>query len=348
MPRGRLPAAGRPRLADVARRADVSLGTVSNVFNHPELVTPDTRRRVQEAIADLGFSRNAAASVLASGDTRMIGLVVVGLSNSLFVDAARGAQRMSRADGRHLRIATAEDDHDLLMEHMVHLAGTSASGLLVAPLEEIDAAIDRVRRLDCPVVLLNFDPQRADCCRVLVDNEEVGRIAVRHMADLGRRDVLFIGGDDALQPVARRRAGVRAAAAALGTAMRLEEVDVDTWTPSTVVPVVRSLLRRDVADRPDAIVAVSDLLAIAAIEELRAGGIRVPEDIAVMGCDHNSAAWGGAVPLTSVSMEGDAMGEEGVRLLIQEIEEDPAEHMHTTVLLEPRLDARESTLGRPV
>jgi LacI family transcriptional regulator len=100
-------------------------------------------------------------------------------------------------------------------------------------------------------------------------------------------------------------------------------------------------------DRPDAVLAVTDLLAMAIINELVAAGVSVPGDVAVMGCDHNSAAWGGAIPLTSVSMEGEEMGAEAVRLLLEEIEHKDG-HDHRKVLLTPHLVVRESTSGRQV
>ena len=338
-------AARRPRLVEVAAEAGVSLATVSNVLNNPSRVAPGTRRRVQRVIDELGFTRNTMASALARGDTRTIGLVVVGLSNSLFVDVARGAQRTARGEDRTLHLATAEEDHELLEAHMASMVGSNVSGLLVAPMADVSAAVRRVRRLGCPVVLLNYDSADRDCCRVLVDNEQVGRLAARHLIGLGRRRIAFIGGSDELQPVARRRAGIRRAVAE-ADGVELEELDVETLEPWSGVEVARALAGRPAASRPDAVIGVSDLLAMAAISEFRSLGLTVPGDVAVMGCDHNSAAWGGAVPLTSVAMEGDTMGVEGVRLLMREMAESGQEHVHSTVLLEPRLLAKESTLGR--
>jgi LacI family transcriptional regulator len=106
------------------------------------------------------------------------------------------------------------------------------------------------------------------------------------------------------------------------------------------------LAGRPAESRPDGVIGVSDLLAMSMISEFRSLGLVLPKDIAVMGCDHNSAAWGGAVPLTSVTMEGAAMGAEGMRLLLREMAEPPDAHTHLTVMLEPRLLVRESTIGR--
>ena len=337
----------RPRLTEVAARAGVSLGTVSNVLNHPQRVTPGTRAKVQSAIEELGFTRNDVASALARGDTRTIGLVVVDLSNSLFVDIARGAQRIARQEDRYLQLATAENDNALLHAHMAVMTGSHVSGLVIAPMEDPAEAVDRARRVGCPVVVLNYDSADHDSCRVLIDNEQVGYLAASHLIGLGRRRIVFAGGRDTLQPVARRRRGIARAVAEANGAVRLEEFDADTLEPAAGVEIARMLAMRDPEDRPDAVIGVSDLIAMAVTSEFRSLGIRLPEDVAVMGCDHNSAAWGGAVPLTSVTMEGAAMGAEGVRLLLREMTEPPETHVHSTVLLEPRLLPRESTVGRP-
>lgn len=331
---------------EVAELAGVSLGTVSNVLNHPQRVTPVTRKKVQQAIEQLGFTRNTIASALARGDTRTIGLVVVGLSNSLFVDLARGAQQAARADDRHLRLAMAEDDHELLREHIRVMAGSSASGLLVAPMADVSAELAQVRAMGSPVVVLNFDSGARDTCRVLVDNEQVGYLAARHLIALGHRRIAFVAPGDELQPVALRRRGVvRAVEEALG-AVHLEEFPLGSLDPQGGADAGRVIAARQPRERPTGVIGVSDLLAVAVIGELRSEGLRVPEDVAVLGCDHNSAAWGGAVPLTSVTMEGETMGAEGVRLLLRELREPAADHVHTTVMLEPRLLAKESTIGR--
>ncbi|MGN6743626.1 MAG: LacI family DNA-binding transcriptional regulator [Amnibacterium sp.] len=345
MPTQPVPERGRPRLHDVARRAGVSAGTVSNVLNHPHRVSPAMRARVLAVIGELGFTRNAMASALARGDSGTVGLVVVDLSNSLFVDIARGAQRSAREHDRYLQLATAENDFALLEEHMAVMNGAHVSGLIVAPMQDASAAIERSRRVGCPVVVLNYDTPDHFCCQVLIDNERVGYLAGRHLVETGRRRIAFVGGVE-VQPVIRRRLGVRRAVAELGGGVVLEEFEASNLEPSSGAAVARMLAERPPETRPDAVIGVSDLLAMSLISEFRSLGLRVPGDVAVMGCDHNSAAWGGAVPLTSVTMEGAAMGAEGMRLLLRELAEPAEQHVHSTVLLQPRLLARESTIGR--
>ena len=335
----------RPTLVDVAARAGVSIGTASNVLNHPDKVAPATVARVAEVIAELGFSRNSMASALASGDTRTLGLVVATLRNSLFVDIAQGAQRVARGRGFALQLASAETDVEQQEAHLDLFDSARVSGLMLAPMQNSRPAIDRLRRHGRPVVVLNYASGSRDVCTVLVDNEQVGYLAARHLIELGRTSIAFVAGMDELQPVPLRRRGVKRAVAETGGAVRLSELTVAGLDAPDGAAAGQRLVALG-RDRPDAVLAVTDLLAMAIISQLIAARVSVPDDVAVMGCDHDSAAWGGAIPLTSVSMEGEQMGAEAVRLLIDEIERGIGGHDHREVLLTPHLVVRESTAGR--
>jgi LacI family transcriptional regulator len=243
-------------------------------------------------------------------------------------------------------IANSDNDYELQDESLDFFDGTRVAGILLAPMEDSRVGIDRVRRHGRPVVLLNYDAGSQACCQVLVDNEQVGYLAARHMIELGRTRLAFVGGRDHLQPVHLRRLGVRRAVAEEGGRVTLEELPTEDLNPSGGAEAGRRLLDRDPGLRPDGVIAVTDLLGMAIIQVFNAAGVSVPGDVAVMGCDHNSAAWGGTIPLTSVRMRGLDMGAEGTRLLLEELAESPDEHVHRTVMLEPSLVIRESTVGR--
>jgi len=330
----------------VAELAGVSVGTVSNVLNHPERVTKATRRKVSDAIDELGFTLNQTARTLRSGDSRTIGLVVIDLTNSLFVDVARGAQEYAQANSFTLQLASANNDPAMQDTHLGFFDSARVSGVLLAPMQESDDQIARVRRHGRPVVLVNFDSEQTEACRVIIDNERAGYIAARHLIDLGRRRIAFVAAHDDYQPVHLRREGARRAVAETGGGVALVELDAVDLNPPGGAQAGHLLASMPVDERPDAILAVTDLLAMAIINELTSAGIRVPDEVAVMGCDHNSAAWGGAIPLTSVAMQGEEMGRAAVELLLGEIRDASHAHVHRRVVLDPQLVVRESTAGR--
>ncbi|ROS75995.1 LacI family transcriptional regulator [Curtobacterium sp. PhB130] len=336
---------GPPSVHHVAARAGVSLATVSNVLNHPERVRETTAARVHAAIADLGYTPNGNARALVSGSTRSIGLVVSSLQNSLFSDMLNGAQLAARARGFTLLIASSENDLRAQADHLAFLESTRTSGILLATMSESREQVELTRRHGHPVVYVNFEPSEVDACSVVVDNEQAGFIAAEHLIALGCRRIGFVSARQELQPVHRRRSGVlRAIAAHAGVS--LVDVDAGDIDPPGGTDAGARIARMADSERPDGVLGVTDLLAMAVVTELRAAGIRVPEDIPVSGCDHNSIAWGGAVPLTSVTMHGAEMGSAAVELLLGELTDAPDRHVHRSVVIGSELVPRESTLGR--
>jgi LacI family transcriptional regulator len=333
-------------MSDVAALAGVSLGTVSNVLNNPHKVSESTILKVQTAIETLGFVRNTNAQSLAAGNSNSVGLVVIDISNTMFVDIARGAQQSAHAANMNVMIANSDNDYAIQDASLNFFDGTRVAGILLAPMEDSRAAIDRVRGHGRAVVVVNYDSQPRDACSVLIDNEHVGYLAARHLIDLGRTRLAFVGGRDHLQPVHLRRLGVRRAVEEEGGRVTLDEISTPDLNPPGGTAAGEAIAARPQAERPDGVIAVTDLLGMAIIQVFNAHGIAVPEDIAVMGCDYNSAAWGGTIPLTSVRMRGFDMGLEAMRLLLDEVGTPPEEHEHKTVILEPSVVVRESTAGR--
>lgn len=329
----------------MAAKAGVSLATVSNVLNHPERVRDATAARVRDAIAELGYTPNRNARALASGSSRSIGLVVMSLRNSLFSDMVNGAQLAARQRGLTLLIASSEDDLQAQGDHLAYLESTRVSGILLATMTESRDQVELTRRHGHPVVYVNYEPSEVDACSVVVDNEQAAYIATKHLIERGSRRVGFVSARDDLQPVSRRRAGVLRAVTEHPD-VRLIDVDAGEIDPPGGTDAGARIARMPASERPDGVLGVTDLLAMAVVTELRAAGLRVPEDIPVSGCDHNSVAWGGAVPLTSVTMHGSEMGAAAVELLLDELTDPPGEHVHRTVVIGSELVARESTLGR--
>ncbi|MDU0326378.1 LacI family DNA-binding transcriptional regulator [Microbacterium sp. KSW2-21] len=332
------------KLRDVAHHAGVSMGTVSHVLNHPDKVSERTRERVLASISELGFVRDANASSLAAGRSRSIGLVVIDLANSMFVDVALGAQNVARNARRNLLLAGSQDDFTLQGENVDFFDEARVAGLLLAPLQDSAAQIRKVRSRGCPVVLINYDADSADVCSVIVDNEQAGYLAANHLMEQGCRRIMFVSGDDdSLQPVQHRRAGVRRALRERGTDVRFEEVRMPDLTERSGAEVGRRVAARGPGTRPDGVIGVTDTLAAGFIEGMVGSGIDVPNDIAVMGCDHNTAAASTPVTLTTIAMRGQRLGEEAMTLLLDEISGGGEHHLHQRIVVEPELIARGST-----
>ena len=343
-------ASGRPRaqghagpsMQDVADAAGVSLGTVSNVLNHPAKVGPDTAQRVRDAIERLGFVRNDAARSLASGSNSSVAMVLADIENSLFIDFAHGAQEAARAAGLNLLLANAACDLGLQDNYLDLFDESRVTGMLLAPMEDSTAGIARMRAHGRQIVLLNYAPKPGTCCAVLVNNEHVGYLAARHLIDTGRTRLAYVAAHEDYQPVRDRRRGVRAAVEEAGSGVTLEEIDSGGLTTEHGHAVGTDLAGRGPDELPDGLVVVTDQLANGIIHQLHTvAGVEVPTRVAVVGCENNRAAGPAAVLLTAVDMPGRAMGQEAVRLLLDEVTSGK-QHRHATVVLEPELIVRAS------
>lgn len=332
-----------PSMNDVAREAGVSLGTVSNVLNRPEGCRPDTVSRVQAAIERLGFVRNLNARALVGAASHTIGLNVFDLSNSLFVDIARGAQTVVRERGFQLVITDSDVDQARQREHLDYFDETRVAGVLLAPQFDPTDDIHRLAGHGRRTVVLNHDAPGATWSTVLVDNEHVGFLAASHLIERGARRLAFVNVAEPVQPAEERRKGVgRAVAGVPGVA--LDDVFVADLQVNGGIEAGRALLALPAEERPDGVICVADLTGMAIIQVLGNGGVRVPDDVLVMGCDANINAWGGDVPLTTVAQHGDEMGAAGARILLDELA-DPG-RPPTRHVIRPELIERSSTAAR--
>jgi LacI family transcriptional regulator len=327
-----------PRIQDVARRAGVAIGTVSNVLNNPEIVTEQTRLKVEAAIEELGFVRNSAARALAARRTDTVGLVLIDIGNSLFVDIARGAE--SAAGEAQLKLLLANSDSTLANQdsYLELFDQARVAGILLTPLEEPLDAAHAVIGHGRPVVLVIASSPDPHTCSVMVNEELGGYLAATHLLHGGARRLVFIAGCPELRLIRRRLAGVERAVAEAGVS--LEVVEAPNLEIATGRDVGRQVL---LSQSVDGVVCPSDLIAVGVIQAATDLGIRVPEKLTVVGYDDNHFASESSIPVSTVSLPGYRMGEMAIELLLEEIRQG-SDHMHRTVTLDPHLIARSSTL----
>ncbi|MBB2975079.1 LacI family transcriptional regulator [Microbacterium endophyticum] len=334
---------GGPSMMDVARRAGVSIATVSNVVNGKGNVSQRTTERVNKAVSELGFVRNDAARMLATGSTSSIGMVLADLDNSLFVDMAHGAQQGADERGYRLLLGNSACSIPRQEDYLRLFDEARVAGVLLAPMEDSTVGIEQIRSHGRPIVLINYQQVGSDCCTVLVDNEMVGYLAARHLIDLGRRRLVFLADKDFYQPVHDRREGVRRAVSEMSD-VSLEEIDTQGLRFEHGLKVAEDFGTLGRADLPDGVVAVTDEIANGLATGLHAQDIAVvPNDIAIIGCEDNRSAQSGPVLLTTVGLSGTQLGQAATDLLIEELTTPVWEHTHRTVIVAPSLVLRGST-----
>jgi LacI family transcriptional regulator len=332
-------------MVDVARMAGVSLGTVSNVVNGLSKVAPDTRQKVEAAIAELGFVRNGVARSLRAGRSTTIGFVVVDIGNSFFLDLIRGAEAEVSRAGMNLLLANADMSEQREQTYLALFEEERVAGILLTPRPLEDGDRPPSPTVGVPRVLVNDPAAGPGVCSVTTDNVHGGYLAARHLIDIGRRRLLFAGADR-LEPVRQRLEGARRAVRETNGAVTLEHLE----TPWVQVPdgrrVADDLVARPEHERPDGIVAGADLLALGLVQSLAVDGrLRMPEDIAVIGYDNNRAAWDSVIPISTLDQAGEEMGRTAAALLMEEIRA-PSGHQHRSVQLQPTVVPRQSSVGR--
>src|SRR3984957_19154009 len=336
---GGLMAAG---MKDVASLAGVAVGTVSNVLNHPDLVRPLTRARVEAAMEELGFIPNGSARQLRAGRSRCLGLVVLDVTNPFFTEVARGVEDYAQAAGYAVILCNSDEAHDKERQYLRVLEEQRVRGILITPVHGRSPELRRIRDRGTPVVLLDR-PGSAAQCSVAVDDRRGGEIAVAYLLGLGHRSIALVNGPTAIRQCGDRRWGAYRAGeqAGLDPSKVLTEVPVPAMNPRGGAAAADDLLR-NVQTKPTAVFCANDMLALGLLRGLSQAGVSVPGDLAVVGYDDIEFAADAAVPLTSVRQPKYQLGRAAVELLLDEADR-PAEHEHRRIVFPPELVIRASS-----
>ena len=304
---------------DVAAVAAVSVGTVSNVLNRPDKVAPATAERVLAAIDEPRVRpqrrRPAAAGrpepQHRAGRPRHPQPV-------LHRHRARGAEERAAEKGMTLLVGSSQEDPDREGAYLDLFLEQRVSGVLLSPVADSRDRLERLRSNGVPVVLVDRQSKDHTFSSVAVDDVVGGRLAVRHLVDVGRRRIAYVGGPPSIRQVADRLRGARQAVRR-ASGVELEVVQTDALTVLAGRAAGELIRERRPGDRPDAIFAANDLLAIGILQALMLpGGLRVPEDIALIGYDDIDFASASVVPLSSIRQPAGVIGRRAVELLLDE------------------------------
>ncbi|MEV4173668.1 LacI family DNA-binding transcriptional regulator [Nonomuraea sp. NPDC049709] len=327
-------------VGDVAALAGVSRATVSYTYTQPNRVSPDLRRRVLAAADELGYVGNDAARRLRVGHSLALGLLISSMSNPVYAELAAGAEAEAAAHGRFILVANSDEDPARERAYLNFFESQQVSGILAAPVGDVPPELLGLRSRGTPFVLVGVAPGPHSYPAISGDNERGGHLAAAHLLAQGRRRLIFVGG--AHPHVDLRLAGVKRAIAEAAEPASLEIIRIQVQTAKVGEAVARTLLRRSAATFPDGIVAGNDLLALGLLHGLIVGGIRVPEDLSLVGYDDIEFADFAIVPLTTIRHPSAALGASAVRILLGiEREED------TKGRFEPELVIRSSSLPTP-
>ncbi|RJQ92353.1 LacI family DNA-binding transcriptional regulator [Amycolatopsis panacis] len=310
---------GRVTLQDVASRAGVSIKTVSNVVNDFDRVAPGTRLRVQAVIDELGYQPNLSARQLRAGRTGVIALAVPDLAARYFAELATAVIAQARRHGMTVLIELTNGERSAELAMARGLGSTLLDGVILSPLALSQADLSgKPGRV--PVVLLGERDYAHTFDHVLIDNVAAAREATGHLLATGRKRVAAIGAQQgpASATAHLRLRGYREAVQAAGTPELV--APAAQFSPQEGADAMRRLLA--LPEPPDAVFCFSDMLALGALRAAHEVGVRVPQDLAVVGFDDTEEGRYGVPSLTSVSPDKPEVARQAVGLLADRIETD--------------------------
>jgi LacI family transcriptional regulator len=311
-------------IKEVADRAGVSIGTVSNVMNRPEIVSRRTRDRVQAAINELGFVRNESARHLRVGRSRTIGLVVLDVANPFFTDVARGVEDEANKAGLAVILCNSDDDQlkedrylDVLEEHRVH-------GVLITPVEGPSPRLERLQRRGTPIILVDSPARSEGQCSVAVDDVMGGDLAMSHLLEAGHERIAYVAWRSRLRQVEDRREGALRALRRAGLpGEALMVIDGDSRQGSIGREAGAAIAAMPARSRPTAVFCANDLMAAGFLTRAGDLGLAVPGAISVAGFDGTDLASYLRPTLTTITTSPYLLGGTATSLLLDVIAEHP-------------------------
>ncbi|PZF97854.1 LacI family DNA-binding transcriptional regulator [Micromonospora deserti] len=294
-------------IRDVARASGVHISTVSRTFSAPHLVNPETRGRVLACAEELGYRPNRAARALITGRTHNIGLIIADIANPFFPPLIKAAESQARQRDYHVFVADTNED-PIAEEELVHALAKQVDGVLLCSPRMSNSLIEQLSR-EVPLVVINRQVAGLPC--VTMDVGQGARSAIEHLLGLGHRKIALLSGPRGSWTSREIRRAAGAAARAGGAELTVLGPNHPTGTGGGAV--AEQVRRGDVT----AVLAYNDLMAIGLIEGLDALGLRVPQDVSVVGIDDIALSRLTRPKLTTVATPTAAAGRTAVDMLLQ-------------------------------
>jgi LacI family transcriptional regulator len=330
-------------MKDIARDLGVSTVTISKVLrNHPD-VGEETRERVLARVKELDYRPNLAAKSLVTGRTYLVGLVVPTLLHPFFAEIAKSLSDALKEKGYSLIVSSSDEDPDLEEKEIDLLLARRLDTLIIASCRSTVELFFRIERQNTPYVLIDRSLPGLSANFVGVDDEAVGMLATKHLIDIGCKTIAHIRGPET-SPGIRRLEGYKRALAQAGLRVSddyiIRERKGDVETRQCGAEAMGRLLRLN--PRPDGVFCFNDPFAIGAMHRVLDEGLRIPEDVAIIGCGNLHYDDSLRIPLSSINQHSCKIGEEAARITLAILSSKVAPRPET-IVLEPEVVVRAST-----
>jgi LacI family transcriptional regulator len=328
-----------PTIKEIAKIANVSPMTVSRAVNNSHKVREATREKILKIANRLGYRPNRIARSLVSKKSNLISLVVANISNPFFAEISRGIEDKAREHGYNVIFSSTDDDSKNLESCVRIMREMGVDGFIIAAVSLNEPIVDELVDQDFPVVLVNRRVKKNNVNYVVVDNQKGAHLAVEHLINNGYKKIAIITGKSSVSTGKERFRGYRNVLAAHGLKFKKEYSSQGPFTKEHGKKAARKMLT--LKNRPEAIFAASDHIALGVMDAAGELGLKIPQDLAIVGFDDTNFSANSYIRLTTVSQRKYEMGERGVQTLIDLIESQQSDYINK-IVLEPRLIIRES------
>lgn len=332
------------RLKDIARDLGISVVTVSKVLRNHEDISAETRDRVLRRMKELNYQPNLAARALVTGRSHLIGLVVPDLVHPFFAEVAKGVSSVLRTRGYGLVIASSEEDPELEKQEIGQMLARRLDALLIASTQWTVESFRRIEEQERPYVLVDRRFSGLAANFVGTDDVAVGRMATEHLLENGCKRVAYVGGEH-VSTARDRLEGYRSALTSQGLPIVNEYIvrwsRFDDAADVTGYRAAKELLA--LASKPDGIFCSNDPIAMGAMTAILEAGLRIPEDVCIIGAGNVRYASALRVPLSSIDQDSGLLGNRSAELALSLVETESLERPKE-IVLPPKLIVRASSL----
>jgi LacI family transcriptional regulator len=328
-----------PTIKEIAKLANVSPMTVSRAVNNSHKVREETRENILEIADRLGYRPNRIARSLVSKKSNLISLVVANISNPFFAEISRGIEDKARENGYNVIFSSTDDDTKNLESCVQTMREVGVDGFIIAAVCLKEPIVDKLVDQEFPVVLINRRVKKNNVNYVVVDNQKGAFLAVEHLINNGYKKIGIIAGKSSVSTGKERFQSYRQTLLDHGIKFKKEYSSQGPFTKEHGKKAAQKMLT--LKNRPEAIFAASDNIALGVMDAAGELGLNIPEDLAIVGFDDTDFSSNSKIRLTTVSQRKYEMGERGVQILIDLIERQQPDYI-SKIVLEPRLIIRES------
>ncbi len=337
----------RVTIKDIAKIAGVSYATVSRALSDSPEISADTRARIKEICEREGYRANALARSLISNKTNVLGLVVPDISKPFYAEVAYCVETYARRQGYNVMLCNSQDDETLLTELFDFLLGHQADGILL--LSADDHTCDYVAKYLSAVPLVLLEDSLPEsyvgrCSAVSLDSDAAGRLGVNYLCSLGHKNICYLGHRPGNSTHEQRFLGAQRAAAEQDVTLSVLNNPLNTSTVEAGYAIAKEYFAQPFA--ATAIFAANDSLALGVMEAAEEAGIRIPEELSLLGFDNTAYAALPHIKLTTIDHRKQPLAEQAVDLLLQIIGSDKtaADIAYTHAILQPEIVERRTCM----